>query len=217
MNADHQVCTTGVYRKESRLPAALALMIAFALISTWNTVKANSGLAEYDQPWELCALCHSVDGNSHMAKFPKLAGQPAAYIQKQLHDFLQGKRTNDGGQMSSIVTEIDVADIESIAQWFASQEAPPPADADQDTSAGKQLYTDLGCSACHLTGEQVENDLRVPYLTSQHAQYLTKQLMDFQQGNRSHINVTSVKEKISALTENEINELVTYLAATARE
>ena len=47
-----------------------------------------------------------LDGISATAKFPKLAGQKKAYIEKQLSDFLAGNRTNDGGQMASIVTEI---------------------------------------------------------------------------------------------------------------
>lgn len=182
-----------------------------------HDVSASNALAEYEQPWELCALCHSMDGNSHMAKFPKLAGQPAAYIQKQLRDFLDGSRTNDGGQMSAIVTEIDIEDIESIALWFASQRLPPPQANDADVRTGQQLYNQLGCAACHLAGDRVNNSLQIPYLTSQHAQYLAKQLTDFQQGNRVHTDDKSIGNAISALTEIEIDELVKYLAATARE
>ena len=35
----------------------------------------------------VCASCHNADGNSAAPANPKLAGQHAAYIEKQLHDF----------------------------------------------------------------------------------------------------------------------------------
>jgi cytochrome c553 len=31
-------------------------------------------------PWEICGLCHSLDGISKMSKFPMLAGQKPAYL-----------------------------------------------------------------------------------------------------------------------------------------
>ncbi|MDB4224864.1 cytochrome c, partial [Granulosicoccus sp.] len=101
--------------------STLLCLIPFAL-----PVSASSGLAEYEKPWEICALCHSLDGDSRMAKFPKLAGQPELYIEKQLQDFLTGSRFNDGGQMSSIVTEVAEEDFQAIAIWFASQNPPLP-------------------------------------------------------------------------------------------
>ncbi|MFK7893829.1 MAG: cytochrome c, partial [Granulosicoccus sp.] len=143
-----------------------------AIIILWASAglsSANSALDHYDQPWEICALCHSLDGNSHMAKFPKLAGQPSGYLQKQLHDFLQGKRTNDGGQMSAIVTEIDVEDISRIADWFASQPAPPAMTTDTDLSAGRALYDELKCADCHSSDTRNKPSAYAPYLTSQHA------------------------------------------------
>lgn len=205
-----------IHRISVSRSCSIALVLGASLIFG-HDIRASNALAEYDQPWELCALCHSMDGNSHMAKFPKLAGQPAAYIEKQLHDFLQGKRTNDGGQMSAIVTEIDVEDIEKIAYWFATQNPPPAADSDADVTRGQQLYDRRGCEACHQSSDRVDNKHQVPYLTSQHAQYLAKQIKDFQQGNRVHIDDESINDAIAALTEIEIDELVSFLAATARE
>jgi len=36
---------------------------------------------------QVCASCHGADGNSAGGAFPKLAGQHAAYIVKQLKDY----------------------------------------------------------------------------------------------------------------------------------
>ncbi|MFT7372332.1 MAG: cytochrome c553, partial [Oleiphilaceae bacterium] len=71
------------------------------------------------QAWEICAMCHNANGISRMAKFPKLAGQKAAYIERQITDFRAGLRHNDGGQMQSIVGEVAQEDIAQIAAYFS--------------------------------------------------------------------------------------------------
>ena len=42
----------------------------------------------------LCATCHGADGNSAIAMNPKLAGQNASYLVKQLNDYKSGARVN---------------------------------------------------------------------------------------------------------------------------
>ncbi len=112
------------------------------------------------QPWETCASCHSLDGISAMARFPKLAGQRADYIAKQVRDFRDGRRQNDGGQMAAIAGDIDDENLAKSAAYFAGLPAPPP-DASQPTDSedwrrGAALYRDgdgtagiAGCSSCH--------------------------------------------------------------------
>ena len=47
-----------------------------------------------------CTGCHSPDGQGNAAAgFPHLGGQHASYIEKQLTDFREGERTNDGDSM----------------------------------------------------------------------------------------------------------------------
>ena len=68
---------------------------------------------------QVCAACHTADGNSKVAQFPILAGQHPDYIMKALHDYKSGERSNAimGGQAKDL-TE---ADIENLAAWFSSQ------------------------------------------------------------------------------------------------
>ena len=42
----------------------------------------------------MCIACHGTDGNSLVSQFPKLAGQHAEYLAKQLHDFKDAMLTN---------------------------------------------------------------------------------------------------------------------------
>lgn len=180
----------------------------------WATAtSANSIGAEHDAPYEICALCHSLDGVSRMAKFPRLAGLPASYIEKQLHDFLSGRRINDGGQMSAIVTEITPDDFPVVAEWFASQTAPIPDDAG-DVSAGMEAFDTLGCVNCHAS--QRANNM-TPHLTAQHAAYLKKQMLDFREGRRTNDPGRMMQATMANLSDAQIAELAAYLATTARE
>tara|TARA_B110000902_G_scaffold36808_1_gene38862 strand:+ start:83 stop:640 length:558 start_codon:yes stop_codon:yes gene_type:complete len=177
-----------------------------------STAMANSFGNERDAPYEVCALCHGLDGNSRMAKFPKLAGQPAAYIEKQLNDFLSGRRTNDGGQMEAIVTEIALQDYPVVAEWFSSQPAPKAAQND-NVRKGASLFTGLGCAECHAT---VPIDNKAPHLTAQHADYLAKQMTDFRNGNRFNDIDGVMRAVMETVTDAQIEELAAYLSATER-
>ncbi len=163
-------------------------------------------------PYELCALCHSLDGNSRMSKFPKLAGQPAAYIEKQVLDFLAGARMNDGGQMASIVTELAPEDIPVVADWFASQPAPAPFEA-TDIAEGAKLFDELGCVSCH---EGEAQDAPTPYLTAQHPAYLAKQMRDYRDGERSNDLGAVMQSAMQDIGDAQIDAMARYLAATPR-
>src|SRR5260370_12336942 len=102
--------------------ACVALIAAGSAVSL---AYADIIVTEGMQPWDLCATCHSLDGISAMARFPKLAGQRAAYIVKQVRDFRDGRRSNDGGQMQASASHIDDNDLAKTAAYFASLPPPP--------------------------------------------------------------------------------------------
>ena len=77
------------------------------------------------EPQDMCAECHGLDGAGNRIKFPRLAGQKPKYIIKQLSDFRDGHRKNDGGQMQKMVTELDPKDVPRVADWFSTQESCP--------------------------------------------------------------------------------------------
>ena len=68
-----------------------------------------------------CAGCHGADGNSVVPNFPKLAGQHAAYIEKQLKDFRGGFR-NDA-TMAPFAKNLSDADIKELGAFYAAQPA----------------------------------------------------------------------------------------------
>ncbi len=68
-----------------------------------------------------CTGCHSPDGSGNdLAGFPQLSGQHAAYTAKQLTDFREGNRTNDGDSMimRSIAAKLSNKDIEAVSSYI---------------------------------------------------------------------------------------------------
>lgn len=68
-----------------------------------------------------CTGCHSPDGQGNPpAGFPHLGGQHASYIEKQLTDFREGDRTNDGDSMimRAIAAKLSNKDIKALASYI---------------------------------------------------------------------------------------------------
>ena len=68
-----------------------------------------------------CIGCHSPDGQGLAAAgFPHLGGQHASYIEKQLTDFREGDRTNDGDSMimRGIAAKLSNKDIKALASYI---------------------------------------------------------------------------------------------------
>lgn len=68
-----------------------------------------------------CTGCHSPDGaGNELARFPHLGGQHAAYTAKQLTDFREGNRTNDGDVMimRTIAAKLSNKEIEALSSYI---------------------------------------------------------------------------------------------------
>ena len=68
-----------------------------------------------------CTGCHSPNGAGlDAAGFPQLGGQHAQYVAKQLTDFREGNRTNDGDSMimRSIAAKLSNKDIEAVSSFI---------------------------------------------------------------------------------------------------
>ena len=68
-----------------------------------------------------CTGCHSPNGAGlDAAGFPQLGGQHAGYVAKQLTDFREGDRSNDGDSMimRSIAAKLSNKDIAAISSFI---------------------------------------------------------------------------------------------------
>jgi cytochrome c553 len=201
----------------------VAVLIAAGL--TTAPASADMLVTEGMAPWEVCAECHNLDGISIMARFPKLAGQSAAYIAKQVRDIRDGHRRNDGGQMAATAGEIDDQGLEESAAYFAGLPPPPPdlsvATDTQEWRRGAALYREgdavagiKRCSSCHDDADPKRPD--APLLKAQHTAYLAKQLRDWRSGER-HNDPTQTMPAIAAkLSDQDISGLATFLSTQPR-
>jgi cytochrome c553 len=67
-----------------------------------------------------CTGCHSPNGAGlDAAGFPQLGGQHAGYVAKQLTDFREGNRTNDGDSMimRAIAAKLSNKDIAAVSSF----------------------------------------------------------------------------------------------------
>lgn len=79
----------------------------------------RGGKVELGMP--ACTGCHAPDGvGNEPAGFPRLGGQHAAYVAKQLTDFREGVRTNDGDTMvmRTIASKLSNKDIQALSSYI---------------------------------------------------------------------------------------------------
>jgi cytochrome c553 len=89
-----------------------------ALVARGEALYRGGKLAE---GMPACTGCHSPTGSGNDgAKYPQLGGQHATYTAKQLTDFREGDRYNDGESMimRSIAAKLSNKDIEALSSYI---------------------------------------------------------------------------------------------------
>ena len=68
-----------------------------------------------------CASCHALSGNGLPPEFPRLAGQHAQYLEKQLAEFRSERRNSNPNQMmSEVAHKLTDGDIRAVAGYIAT-------------------------------------------------------------------------------------------------
>lgn len=140
----------------------------------------------------VCIACHSIDGNSEISANPKLAGQHAEYLLKQMREFksVEGAtpiRVN--AIMNGMIAAYDEAQMRDIAAYFASQRLKQETAKSRDTiELGQRIYRAgdaskglPACIGCHgPTGAGMP--AQYPRIAGQFADYIEAQLRNFRTG-----------------------------------
>lgn len=163
-----------------------------------------------------CTACHGVDGNSVNPIWPKLAGQHAEYIFKQLKDFHSGVRKNV--QMSSLAATLNEEDMQDLAAYFASQKTKLGYANAELLAMGEKIYragdTNKGlpaCMACHGPSGTGNSAASFPALSGQHAEYTKAQLLAFRDNKRTN-DTNKVMQIISEkMTTDEIDAVSNFI------
>ena len=173
----------------------------------------------------LCQGCHGGTGNSEDATFPRLAGQYASYIAKQINDFQHGVRANNETMAGMAATVASRQDAFDIGSYFQSQKMvdKPLVDVDKDLAArGERIFYNgipeknlYACVNCH--GERGKGKGPVisdfPIIGGQHRDYVIKELKDLRAGTRANDPAGMMQNIAKKLNDAEIKELANYLSA----
>ena len=162
-----------------------------------------------------CVACHGNAGNSSITQNPKLAGQHAAYLQKQLHEFKGPTRNN--AVMTTIAKALSDDDIRNLSAYLEQQKQQPGAAKNKSTvELGKKIYRAgiaeknvPACAGCHGP-----NGAGVPAqfarIGGQHQDYTVAQLTNFRTGARANnAQMTAVGKRMS---DDEMQAVADYIA-----
>jgi len=169
-----------------------------------------------------CQACHGAHGEGMVdgAK-PRLAGQSAYYLDKQLRDFASGAR--DNAIMSAIAKSLNDQTRAKLVAYYAALPVPAATEHSAPTAAqawrGHQLAIEgaegkrvQACNNCHgPDGSGVS--LSAPALAGQLAPYLAAQLKSWQQGSRKNDAGNLMSSVAARLDDADIAAVTAYYAS----
>ncbi|MDO9225531.1 MAG: c-type cytochrome [Pseudomonadota bacterium] len=165
---------------------------------------------------DVCAGCHSADGNSTSPAYPSLASQSPEYLAKQLNEFKSGARMN--AIMAPNVTKLSADDMLNLAAYFSAQQPKPRQAKDASLIAeGQKLYKGgnagsgvPACASCHgPSGAGIPT--LFPRLAGQHSKYVLTQLKNFRSGDRSNDGGKMMQVIAKKMTDQEMKAVAEYV------
>ena len=170
----------------------------------------------------VCAACHMPDGNSVIAQNPILAGQHAAYLEKQLYNFKLKAGAKEPERNNAIMlgfaSILSDEDIRNIAAFYAAQKANNASAKRKDLIVlGAKIYRSglpekglPACAGCH-SPNAAGIPAQFPRLAGQHPEYTEATLNNFRLGQRK--NSAQMMTIAGKMTEAEIAAVSEYLAS----
>ncbi len=196
--------------------ALAGVFLAAALVSApgWSAGDAAAG----KEKSATCVACHGADGNSPAPTFPKLAGQGAQYMVKQLLDFKEGS-LRQAAVMTPMVAPLSEADMLDISTYYAAQERSFGVADETLVGRGEAIYrggitgSNIGaCIGCHGPRGLGNPAAKFPAVSGQHAAYLADQLMKFRSGERANDPLHMMRNIAARMTDAEIQAVSSYMA-----
>ncbi|MEH6469728.1 MAG: c-type cytochrome [Halopseudomonas sp.] len=192
----------------------ISLLISFGISgAAWAQGDAAAGQGKA----AVCFGCHGADGNATAPSFPKLAGQNANYLVKQLKDIKGGVRPSP--LMMGFAAGLADQDMEDLAAFFSTLEVSQGAATDADLvakgqaiySAGIQSKGVAACAACHSPKGAGNGLAGFPSVKGQYAIYVDSQLKAFRDGGRANDPSSMMRDVAGKLSDGEIKAVSAYI------
>ncbi|WP_427980503.1 c-type cytochrome [Agarivorans sp.] len=196
-------------------------LVLILLAGVASPVWAKGDAVAGEQKAASCKACHNNQGEA--LGYPKLEGQHAGYLVKQLKDFqaamksggAEGRNNAIMGGMAMPLTE---QDMEDISAYFAAQPMSPNTTAPEYVEAGQKLFMGgdiergiAACTACHGPRGVGHSLARFPRISSQYATYIKNQLEAFRSGERANDLNGMMRDVAAKLSDKDIEILSQYL------
>ena len=176
-------------------------------------MRAIPNLEHGSELFAQCVACHGPDGGgTSNGATPRIAGQHAHVLIKQLVDFRYGKRW-DFRMEQRAGTHLGAAqDIADVSSYLSTQ----PRLNDSGTGNGEQLAQGAGlyaayCASCHGAGAEGNGEGAVPLLAGQHYGYLMRQMYDAVDGRRPTLSQLHA-QRIEPLDFEQVRAVADFLS-----
>jgi cytochrome c553 len=206
----------------------IAAVTCALVLGVGHPATASPAAAPSAAPAPPCAACHGAHGEGmSAAHVPRIAGQSADYLQKQLDDYAAG--TRDNPIMANFAKALSEPERAKLAALYAAMSAPVVAQAAAQAAAqsavqlarGHQLayQGDEGlrvqaCDGCHgPDGSGVPH--AAPYLAGQSADYLASALQSFAHGTRKNDAGQFMRSVAGRLNDADIAAVSGYFSSLA--
>jgi cytochrome c oxidase subunit 2 len=207
-----------VVEERADFEAWLAGYPSFADVLQTPAPNLAAGQAHY----AVCGACHGANGEGNVAlNAPKIAGQEAWYLERQLNNFKHGLRGSDsndtyGAQMAPMAATLaDDSAIKNVVAYIVSlPDSDSPPTVSGDVTRGGEIY--VTCKSCHGSSGQGIWALNAPRLKDANDWYMVRQLENYKQGIRGSHPQDLYGKQMSLLTimlrdEEAINDVVAYI------
>lgn len=203
---------------------ALTLTVLFGALAANNATAFDGDATAGKAKSAVCAACHGADGNAPVNIYPKLAGQNAEYLYKQLKDLKLGMTSGGSeGRMDPVMSGMAMAlsdqDMKDLSAFYASLNMSEGTTTEDVVDAGTKLYkagdAERGipaCAACHGPRGNGTSLAGFPKISFQHPEYIKAQLEKFRSGARNNDQNGMMADISKKLTDQDIEILSKYLA-----
>lgn len=188
---------------------------------TWNEMnkEKEEALSLKGNPlrgsfaFEICQDCHLSDASGRVnGASPRLAGQHATVLIKQMVDIRTGVRDNP--KMSLILSDhiLLPRDIADLAVYLQSLPAPTTVGQGPGTALarGKEIY-DKDCANCHGDNGEGKGEKFYPMVARQHYKYLLREMIYMRKETRLNANPKMVKA-VKAYNEADLEAVADYMS-----
>ena len=168
----------------------------------------------------LCAHCHGDRGEGNTTNTtPRIAGQPQAYLERQLAAFADGRRNSE--IMTPVARHLAPEQRIALSAYYSQLRAPaakPPAESAASARGralamrGDHALQVQGCQNCHGPGGTGIGNA-IPYLAGLDRSYLEMALGEWKSGSRKTDPSRQMNQIAGKLGDDDIKALAAYYAS----